>query len=405
MRKRISTGIDVGTSSVRVVVCERDSEGSLPRVLAAISKKSRGLRHGYITNIDEASKTIREAIREAEKISGRKIGYAYAAIGGASLESSTAEGQVAVSRGDMEICEADIRRVAEVAETNLKKSINRHVIQTVPLQYKIDGKKVLGRPLGMKGEILEVKILFITCMEQHLQDLISAIESAGIMLEDVIAAPVAASFVALTKVQKMAGCVLVDIGSETVSIAIFEEGIPVSIKVFSIGSTDVTYDIALGLRIPIDEAERLKLEHQSDPNPIVPPAYNKRRLEEIVTARLSDIFELIESHLKKMGRSELLPAGVVMIGGGSGENSIEFLAKNALKLPAKVAPLMVAMVQASQNNKLNETINKKILDSSMSVAYGLCTIPCDPSTNESLGSRFVKQTGSNIIHWFKQFLP
>ncbi|HRY62965.1 MAG TPA: hypothetical protein P5056_04330, partial [Candidatus Paceibacterota bacterium] len=224
MKKTITTGIDVGTSSVRITVSEHVKGEELPRILALVNKRSSGLRHGYITNIDDITKTIKEAAAEAERIAKVKIEYAYAGIGGISLESSVANGSIEIEHEDKEVRAEDIKKVSEASEANLRRATNKHVLQTFPIGYKIDGRKTLGKPLGMKGSTLEVKTLFITCQEQHVQSLVSAIENAGIMLEDVVASPIAASFVTVTRVQKTAGCVLVDVGAETVSIAVFEDG-------------------------------------------------------------------------------------------------------------------------------------------------------------------------------------
>ncbi len=398
MKKNITTGIDVGTSSVRVVVSEHIRGEEMPRVLAMVYKRSHGVRHGYITNMEEATKTIKEAVLEAEKIARTKIEYAYAGIGGISLESSVSNGSIEITSEDKEITAEHIREVNEASESNLKRTINRHILQTVPIVYKIDGKKIPGKPLGMKGSTLEVKTLFITCLEQHMHYLVNSIENAGIMLEDVIASPIAASYVTLTKVQKTAGCVLVDIGAETVSIAIFEDGIPISLEVFSIGSTDITNDIALGFRIPIEEAEILKVQRRDVGN-------TKKKLDEIINARLSDIFDLVQSHLKKLNKNGLLPAGAIIIGGGANMETVDNFAKDFLELPAHASSLVIPAVSYVTQLPNEGIVNKKVVDSSWAVSYGLCTIFDDEGMEESLGSRFVKNTKNSLKEWFRQFLP
>ena len=204
---------------------------------------------------------------------------------------------------------------------------------------------------------LEVKALFITSLENHLKDLVDAVEEAGIEVIDVVASPIAASFVTLTKAQKIAGCVLANIGSETISIVVFENNIPISLEVFPLGSNDITNDIALGLRIPLEEAETLKhggITHSS---------YPKKRLDEIIGARLSDMFELIDAHLKKIGRNGLLPAGIIITGGGSSIGTIEDFAKASLKLPSRVAHL-----------NFPEKEKGKVKDALFAVALGLCIL-------------------------------
>ena len=157
------------------------------------------------------------------------------------------------------------------------------------------------KAVGMKGLRLEAKVLFITCLNQHLKEFLEAVEMANIEVEDIMASPIAASFVTITKRQKTAGCVLANIGAETLSIAVFENNIPISLQVFPIGGSEITNDIALGLKIPIEEAEQLKLGR-------VLNHYPKKKLEDIVEARLSDIFELIEAHLKKSAKAAFWPA-------------------------------------------------------------------------------------------------
>jgi len=226
-----------------------------------------------------------------------------------------------------------------------------------------------------------------------INDLINAIELAGIEVEDVIVAPLAASIVALTKTQRTAGCVLVNIGAETVSIAIFENDQLIGLNVFPIGSTDITNDIALGLRIPLEEAEEIKVKKKGGPQ----SSYPQKKLSEIIEARLKDIFELIEAQLKKIGRNELLPAGVILTGGGVGLTTIEELAKASLKIPARI------VVPHPE-----EGTQKEVLDSSWSVAYGLCVLGFDDSyTSDLFQINKVRVRGHmrGVASWFKQFLP
>ncbi len=380
MARNIITGIDVGTSSIRVLVSEYVKGKNGLQVIGTAHKESRGLRHGYIVNFDDAAASIAEAVREAERSAKVKISRALLSVGGVSLGTLTGEASIAVSRADAEVNDVDVKRVIGASESNLRDRVNRKILHTIPLGYKIDGKKVLVRPHGMKGGILEVRTLFVTCLEQHLEDLVSAVEAAGVRVDDVIAAPIAESSVALSKLQKKAGCVLANIGAETVSISVFEEGIPVSLQVFPIGSTDITNDIALGLKVPLEEAERIK-KFRDEGN-------LKRKVDEIIEARLSDIFELIEAHLRKIGKNGLLPAGIILTGGGAIIGAIEDLAKSSLRLPAKVAT------------------PRDIRDLSWSIAYGLCLLGLNPNAaDESLGVKIAKQSGSNVIGWLKQFLP
>ncbi|KKU81220.1 MAG: Cell division protein ftsA [Parcubacteria group bacterium GW2011_GWA1_47_8] len=327
--KHIATGIDVGTHATRVVIMEH-SRGEAPRIMGTGVSETRGLRAGYIIKKSDAVQSIEAAIEHAEKTAGIKIKNAIVSIGGVSLESAITHGVTISSRATEEIGDQDIKKVNDEAEKNLTHLVNRRVIYHMPVRYKLDGKEVLGDPHGMIGSKLEVKTFFVTCLEQHLNDLVEIVESLGIEVDKVVPSSIAAGRIALNKKQRSVGCALVNVGAETVSISVFENDVPISLQVFPIGSTDITNDIALGLKIPLEEAEKIKISGGGG-------TYPKKKLEEIIEARLCDIFELVESHLKKVGRSGLLPAGIVLTGGGAGITTIEDLAKAVLKLPSSLA--------------------------------------------------------------------
>lgn len=382
--KRIATGIDVGTHATRVVIVEH-SRGAAPVIIGTGVSESRGLRHGYIVNKMDAMRSIGVAIAMAEKMAGMKIKSAFLSVGGISLESSISHGTSIVSRASSEVTEIDLKKASAEAEENLTHLTNKRIVYRTPIRYKLDNKEVLGDPLGMTGTKLDVKMLFVTCLEQHLNEIIRTIEELGVEVDEVLPSPIAAGQVALNKKQRSVGCALVNIGAETVSIAVFENETPISLQIFPIGSTDITNDIALGLKIPLQEAEKIKVSGTDG-------VYPKKKLDEIIEARLEDIFELIDSHLKKIGRSGLLPAGVILTGGGAGIATIEDLAKAVLKLPSSIAhPVLL-------------NANKHLVrDSSWLVAYGLALYalqkPSD-TTEPGIGDILGILKG-----WVKPFLP
>ena len=382
--KRIATGIDVGTHATRVVVIEH-TPGEAPRIIGMGGSETRGLRHGYIVNKMDATQSIQKAILNTEKIIGFKIKNAFLSVGGISLESMIGHGGATISRASGEVGDIDVRKAEEEAEQNLPRLINKRIIYRTPLRYKLDNKEILGEARGMTGTKLEVKMLFIACLEQHLDDIIRTIEELGVEIDEIIPSPIAAGQVALNKKQRSVGCALVNIGAETVTIAVFENDIPISLQVFPIGSTDITNDIALGLKIPLDEAEKIKLGGQGG-------TYSKKKLEEIIEARLYDIFELIEAHLKKIGRNGLLPAGIVLTGGGAGIATIEDLAKAVLKLPSSLA--LPAVANAGKHI---------VKDSSWLVAYGLALYALQKPDDTK------KTDAADILRimksWLKPFLP
>ncbi len=180
MARNITVGIDIGTYQVKVAVAEqiKGAHGNEPRIIGAGCSESRGLRHGYIINSTDVVKSIHEAVTQAEKTSGQKIRRAFLSVGGIGLSSLVSQGTAMISRADNEITNLDVSKALENCEKEIPSSIilNKKIIHAVPIQYKLDGKPVLGRPIGMKGIKLEVKVLFITCLEHHLNDLIQAID-------------------------------------------------------------------------------------------------------------------------------------------------------------------------------------------------------------------------------------
>ena len=400
MARQIVVGIDIGTSQIKVVIAEGFLEHghTVPRIIGTGSNESRGLFRGYIANAAEASRSIEVAVERAEKIAGIKVRRAYVSFGGVGLSSVVASGSVVISRADLEITERDISLALEAAEAAIPPatSINRRIINTVPIEYKIDGKTVWGQALGLKAVKLEIKTLFITCLEHHLTDLISTVEKAGIEVIDVVASPVALSCVTLSKKQKRVGCLLADIGAETLSIVVFENNNLISLEVFPIGGNDITNDIALGLKISPEEAERAKLDSGRR------MAYSRKKLEEIAKARLDDYFELIETHLKSIGRNALLPAGIIIAGGGAATPDIKSVAENSLKLPSQVAEVY-----------FGNATEGKVKDRTWAVACGLAIVGFNTDDvehslgirNGSLITESSKRWGRVVSRWISQFLP
>jgi cell division protein FtsA len=394
MAQKIACGIDVGTYEVKIVISERagGSPGSTPKIIGTGKARSSGLRHGYIINVPDIVKSIKQAASDAEKMAGVKIDQAFLSLGGISLDSSYSIGQVTISRADNEITELDLARAQKSAEDSLPQSftMNQRIIHRIPISHKINGQDVLGNPVGMKGMRLDTKVLFVSCLEGHLNDLVGAVEEAGIEVSDIMASPIAASLPILSKTQKVAGCVLANIGAETVSIVVYENDIPISVKVFPIGSTDITNDIALGLQIDIEEAEKLKLTEETGTK------VSKKKLNDIIEARLTDIFELIDNHLKKVGKSELLPAGIIITGGGSGLSTIEDVAKALLKIPSR---------RASINPRLAPS-RVGVKDATWAVAYGMTIFALEPGDVLSdRGIEVLKKTRTHALSWIKRFLP
>ena len=377
-----SIGIDLGTATTRCVVLSWNKESVAPETLASVSTPTKGVRHGYIVNVGDAAASIRRVADLAQKDSGVQIKKATFSIGGTSLSSENITGSAIISKSDGEVTPFDIKTALAAAEDSVDIK-NRRVIHCVPVSWKLDGKEIPSKPEGMHGVKIEVKMLCITALSQHLDDLLSAAAEAGIEVVDVIPSPISASAIALTDRQKAVGVMLVNIGAETVSISVFENSMPIGLTVFPIGSTDITNDIALGFRISLEEAESIKT------GSMMSASYPKRKVDEIIEARLSDIFELIEGYLKKIKRSGLLPAGVVITGGGSGHALVEGLSKDMLRLPSRVGV-----------DEILGQMKGSMRDSTWFVAYGLAQLGRENGNeNKSRGGG-----GINVKRAFKEFL-
>jgi cell division protein FtsA len=384
MSRRIATGIDIGTYQIKIVVVEEiiDKRTVARRILGTGLAESKGLRHGYIVNKEEVTSCIQRAKQQAEASARMPLRAGFLAVGGISLDEARATGFAIISRADQEITALDLEKAGKSArEAAAPGFLNRHVLHSIPLEYRVDGTKVLGDPLGMKGIRLEVDYLFVTCLAQHEEMLSKAVEDANIEIIDQMASPLAGSYVLLEGDQKMKGCVLANIGAETISIVVYDEGIPVSVKVFPMGSSHVTDDIALGLRISLEEAERVKVGRLSG------QMYPRKKVDDIIGNRLALMFALIDKHLKSLGRRGPLPAGIIISGGGAGIGNISDIARGTLKLPSRLAEFRLSA-------------DTKIRDATWAVAYGLALWGLTGDTNapkKSIRAQFGK--------FFHQFLP
>lgn len=388
MPRRIATGIDIGTHQVKVVVVEEFSGAGAARSLRVLGTglaESKGLRHGYIVNKEQVEESVREAKRQAESTANMRLSTCFLSIGGISLDEARASGEAIISRADQEVSDLDIERAAGVAKEAAAPSLlNRRILHAIPLEHRLDGTKVLGSPRKMHGVRLESDYLFVTCLSQHADALVTAVENADIEVLDQMASPLAGANVLLTKEQQMKGCVLANIGAETVSIVVYDEGIPISVKVFPMGSAHVTDDIALGFRISLEEAERIKTGR------LTGSMYPKKKLDDMIANRVELMFALIEKHLRTLNRRGPLPAGIIISGGGAGQGSIVDIAKNSLRLPSRLAELRLSG-------------DGKMRDATWAVAYGLALWGLTGETEVRSG--VFARAGSSLGSFFKQFLP
>ena len=393
---KIAVGIDIGTYQVKVVIASRNEDvRQPPRILGTGYAESRGMRRGYTISVPETARAVRAAVMQAAGGARIKIGSAYLSMGDEGLDETTSRGEAVVERGDAIITPRDMERALEASQAALAPARlqNNRIIHRIPLRWSVDGTKVLGKdPSGMKGMRLAVETLFITVPEKHVADLVEAVEGAGIEVEDVIASPLAASFVTLTKTQKRVGCMLANIGAETLGMAVFEDDAPISMKIFPTGAADIAGDLALGLKIPLEEAEQLKM------GAVLGSPYPKKKVDDIVGKRITAMFKPIEAHLKKINKDELLPAGVVLTGGGASIPGLSDIVQSIIRLPTRIgAPI-------------TDVGKTQLQGGSWTVAYGLTLWgltsrddiePRDAgSFRDTFGDLF-----SSVVKFFKKFLP
>ncbi len=387
MKQKILVGIDIGTTTTRVVVIDSTpTESGVLRILGIGTSETHGMKHGYIMSRDEATASLKKAIMNAERESGQRIRSATVSIGGIGLESVYGNGNTVVTRADSIIGKFDIEKAIEDAEKTLDLK-NKTILHAFPMIFKVDGHELPTRPEGIKGLKLEAKVLFITVLEQHLEDLLSVVDEAGVKVIGYTATPIAAESLLLTTLQRNFGCILIDIGAETTSVAVFENNTFISLHVFGIGSLDITKDIALGMRITPEEAESVKLGMVSF------QSVSKKRLDDIIEARLSDIFELIDKYLKKIGRSGLLPAGAIIIGGGARLPATESVAKTILKIPVRIGHIDIPSAKGT------------LKDNTLLVAYGTTQTTKEQSTTKSPTHHDSEGFGATIKNFFKQLMP
>lgn len=355
MARRIYTGIDIGTYHVKVVIAAPGENPDLPlSIIGTGTASSRGLRHGYIIDKKEATKSIREALARAMTAAKVRVRGARVGLGGIGLDEIRSTSEIALTPSGGIVTDREIERALRESEKKSShKLTNRTVIHAIPLEYRVDGVKVFGKPHGLQGTRLAVDVLLITMLSQHQDDLVDAVEATGIEVEGVMASPLAASLVTLTRAQKTAGVVLANIGSETLSVVVFEDDTPISLKIFPTGSSGITESIALSFRIPLAEAESLKR------GGVTGSDISEKKMYTIVGTRLKEMYTLVNAHLKSIGRHRLLPAGVVITGGGSGLTSAAEIARAVLQLPSQVA--QVGHLPRSSG-----------VDATWAVAYGLC---------------------------------
>lgn len=341
----IVVGLDVGTTKVSAIVGEM--VGETVDVIGIGTARSSGLRKGVVINIEETVRSIRAAVEEAERMAGISVTSVFTGISGGHIRGFNSHGIVAVS--DDEITQDDVGRVIDAAKA-VAIPLDREVIHILPQEYVIDDQDGIREPTGMHGVRLEAKVHIVTSAASSARNVIRCANHAGLEVDAIVLQQLASAEATLTQDEKDLGVCLVDIGGGTADIAIFSNGAIVHTSVLPLGGNHVTNDIALGMRTPQQEAERLKRQFGSalvaeiDPQDLVevpsvggrdPRPLSRQILCEIIEARVDEIFRLVKSEIRQTGYEELLASGVVLTGGTSMLSDIEEVAEDVLGLPIR----------------------------------------------------------------------
>ncbi len=348
MAKSITfTALDIGTNSIKGLSARKNLASQEIEILAQVQKPCFGVRNGEVIKPEQVSETIVQVKEELAEKAELKIKEVLVNIGGSHLFSVSSEGVVSVSRADQKISEEDIQRVLQQAKAvNLPS--NKEVLEVFPREFIVDGEGGIKNPLGLKGVRLGAKVLLTCIFSPSLENLETAVAEANLQAIDVIPFPQASARAVLTPQQKELGVLLVNIGAGSTGISVFEKGDLIDFVIFPIGSSHITNDIAIGFRIEIPTAEKIKKEfatlktetQKKKKEKIVIPGksltVSRSFLKKIVEARVAEIFYNVQKTLKKISKDNPLPGGVVLTGGGVLLPGIVEFTKQKLKLPCRI---------------------------------------------------------------------
>lgn len=343
---RYAVGIDIGTSTIRCVVAHLDGEGGTPTVVGVGTAPNTGMRKGVVANLQGPASAIDTALGEAERMSGYQVDNATISINGSHILSVKADGMIAVGAMDHEISRDDLLRIEDVATIG-KVPANREILEVVPHSYRLDGQDNIKQPLGMTGTRLEIRANVVSALAPHLHNLQKSAEMAKVNAHTIVPSVLAGAKSVLKEQQLESGVAVVDMGATTTGVAVYEEGDLQYVGVVPVGGANITNDLAIGLKTDPEVAENIKLTHAvatghgdnegvsvKDGDEI--QTFNTLEIDEIIEARLEEIFEGVESELKKAGRAGKLPSGIVLIGGTANMKKMADFAKEKLGLAVRI---------------------------------------------------------------------
>jgi cell division protein FtsA len=342
-------GLDIGTKKVAAIIGEITEDRKV-EVIGIGTAESKGLRKGVVVNLEATTAAIKKAQEEAELMAGVEIDSAFVGISGAHIKSFNSRGVIAVSGKNREITREDIRRVIDQSKA-VSIPPDRDIIHVIPQEFVVDEQDGIKAPLGMSGIKLEVNVHIITSAITSVQNLRTCVERAEIEIEQVVLNQIATASAVLTHDEKELGAGLIDIGAGTTEVAIFERGSLWYTSIIPIGGDNFTNDIAVGLRTPIPEAEKIKKKFGCVAVPTVdeqetievpsvgkgrkPRVLSRQILSDIIQPRAEEIFRLVDGDIKRMGYEKSLNSGIVITGGTALLEGLEEVAEEIFDLPVR----------------------------------------------------------------------
>ena len=398
---RYAVGLDIGTENVRAVVASIAKDGKLS-VVGYNEAKNLGMRKGILANLAGPADAIDHMLGEVERMSGYEIHSAVVSVNGSQILTTKTEGMIAVGTAEHEINEEDLMRVEDVAVSG-RIPANREILDVIPFGYSLDGQEDVRDPLGMTGARLEMRCNIISALQPNCDNLRKALEGAKLNAERLVPSVVAGARAVLNERQRENGVAVIDLGAATTSVAIYEEGDLQYVGVVPAGSNNITNDLAICLEINTEVAEEIKKRYVTGSfagDKDIQLKVNREEftfprdnVNEVVKARLAEIFDKVKKELKKAGYEKRLPEGAVLIGGGSKMRDIEIFAKEALEMSVRLG-----------NPKDLGGIGSSIEKPEYSAAVGLMLLAAESEPKASANKNQKKTGDSSFLkNLFKKF--
>lgn len=340
-------GLDIGTTKICCIIGERTPEGGVD-IIGLGQYPSRGLRKGVVVNIDSTVESIKSAVEEAELMAGCEIESVFVGIAGGHINSLNSHGIIAVK--GKEIIAKDVDRVIEAAKA-IAIPLDREVIHVLPQEYIVDSQDGIKDPLGMAGVRLEAKVHVVTAAVTSAQNIVKCVNKAGLGVQDIVLEQLASSESVLSSDEKELGVAMIDIGGGTSDMAIFFQGAIKHTSVLTIAGSQMTNDIAIGLRTPNAEAEKIKHSYGCAYSPLVgadetievssvggrePKMVSRQILSEIIEARSKEMFDMLDHELTASGYREIISSGIVLTGGAASMAGMSELAESVFQCPVRI---------------------------------------------------------------------